>query len=90
MKMQITFNGGAQVEVDVTRFETSQNYRGELTRVAWTTPAGAGTKLHWLGNLDTVACIVAVHEPGDTAEAAGEDAATERDGWQPKLGVQDG
>jgi len=65
MKMQITFKSGAQVVVDVERFETQKGpISAELVSLKWTTPAGWTSKLHYLGgDLSDIQAIVAIDEP---------------------------
>lgn len=69
MKMVITFHSGAQVRVDVTKYEVStQQMTGELQKLRWTTPDGWGQKLMHVA-LNQVACI---HTEQDQEPDAGD------------------
>jgi hypothetical protein len=67
VRMQITFKGGAQVEVDAGEWTTARNQiTGELTKMDWTTPGGWTAKLHTI-NLGEVVAIVALRTPEEVS-----------------------
>ncbi len=73
MIMIITTKGGAQIRIPVDKFSTSRNpLDGSLTKLNWTRPAGADTRLAYV-DLDQVAAIHCIEElqDVDTADAPG-------------------
>ena len=71
MRAQVTFKGGAQIQVDVTEFSTTRDpVTGGLTKLNWTTPDGWAAKLHCLDVTEVVAIVAIQAEPAaDAAEA---------------------
>ena len=64
MKMEITFKGGAHLEVDVESITTRADpVTSALESLKWTNPAGASRRLNFI-KLSDVLAIVAVHDGG--------------------------
>lgn len=62
MRMQITFRGGAQIEVDVDSFEVGRSsMTGAFVSLEWNTPAGWTRKLNSIDPSE-IAAIVAIEE----------------------------
>lgn len=63
MIMILTMRGGAQLSIPVDKFETGRSpLDGSLTKLNWTRPAGADTRLCWV-DLDQIAAIHCIDEP---------------------------
>jgi hypothetical protein len=61
--MQITFRGGAQIEVDVDSFEVGRSSMTDaIVSLKWETPAGWSRKLKSLANLQEIVAIVAIED----------------------------
>jgi hypothetical protein len=74
--MQITFRGGAQIEVDVDSFEVGRSkVTDAVVSLKWETPAGWNRKLNTLSSLDEIVAIVAIEDRSAVEPAAVKEAS---------------